>query len=71
MFRKQILLLTMVKSTAYTDNKFSVQQNIQFPTVYARQKSVLNEEWKNGMLNISKENELKNKLLRRIMICCI
>ncbi len=50
-------------NSAYTDNKFSVQQNIKFPTVYARQKSVLNEEWKNGMLNINvKENELKKQV---------
>jgi cobalt-zinc-cadmium resistance protein CzcA len=52
-------------NSAFTDNKFSVQQNIKFPTVYARQKSVLNEEWKNGMLNIKvKENELKKQVTR-------
>ncbi len=50
-------------NSAFTDNKISVQQNIKFPTVYARQKTVLNEEWKNGMLNIKvKENELKKQV---------
>ncbi|MBA4167026.1 MAG: CusA/CzcA family heavy metal efflux RND transporter, partial [Chitinophagaceae bacterium] len=47
----------------YTDTKFSVSQNIRFPTVYARQKSVLNQEWKVGVLNVAlKERDLKKRV---------
>lgn len=50
-------------NSAYRDNRFSVQQNIKFPTVYAKQKAVLNEEWKNGMLNIAvRERELTKQV---------
>ncbi len=44
----------------YKDTKFGVSQSIKFPTVYAKQKSVLNEEWKSSVLNIAiKQNDLK------------
>ncbi|MES2132472.1 MAG: CusA/CzcA family heavy metal efflux RND transporter [Bacteroidota bacterium] len=47
----------------YKDSKFGVSQNIKFPTVYAKQKSVLNEEWKNSMLNVAiKQNDLKKNV---------
>ena len=52
-------------NSAYTDNKFSITQSIKFPVVYERQKSLFNEEWKSGMLNITvKENELKRRVAR-------
>ncbi|MCW3120220.1 MAG: cobalt-zinc-cadmium resistance protein CzcA, partial [Chitinophagaceae bacterium] len=47
----------------YTDTKFSISQNIKFPNVYTRQKKLLVEEWKSGVLNVSvKENELKKRV---------
>lgn len=47
-------------NSLYNDTKFGVSQSISFPLVYARQKAVYNEEWKNGLLNVAlKENELK------------
>ena len=47
-------------NSVYSDSKLSVSQSIRFPLVYARQQSVLNQEWKNGLLNVQqKENELK------------
>ncbi|MBI4930534.1 MAG: CusA/CzcA family heavy metal efflux RND transporter [Bacteroidetes bacterium] len=50
-------------NSAFTDNKFGITQNIKFPSVYARQKTVFNEEWKSGILNVAvKENELKKQV---------
>lgn len=47
-------------NSLYNDTKFSVSQSISFPLVYARQKAVYNEQWKNGLLSVAlKENELK------------
>ncbi len=47
----------------YKDTKIGVSQSIKFPTVYARQKSVLNEEWKSSLLNvIAQKNELKKNV---------
>ncbi len=47
----------------YNDTKFGVAQSIKFPTVYAKQKSVLNEEWKNSMLSVAvKQNDLKKNV---------
>jgi heavy metal efflux system protein len=50
-------------NSAYSDNKFGLAQSMKFPTVYARQKTVYDEEWKNGRLNVAiKENELKKQV---------
>lgn len=47
-------------NSIYNDTKFTVSQGISFPLVYARQKAVYTEQWKNGLLNVAlKENELK------------
>ena len=47
-------------NSAYNDMKFGISQNIAFPTVYKKQKSVYTEEWKKSLLNVSlKEYELK------------
>lgn len=44
----------------YSDTRLGFSQTINFPTVYARQKSVFNEEWKSSVLNIGvKEAQLK------------
>ncbi|MFL5752656.1 MAG: CusA/CzcA family heavy metal efflux RND transporter [Bacteroidia bacterium] len=47
----------------YKDNRFGISQSIKFPAVYARQRSVLNGEWKSSILNVSlRQNELKKKV---------
>jgi len=47
----------------YADTKLGISQSIKFPTVYIRQKSVLNEEWKNSLLTVAvKENDLKKNV---------
>lgn len=50
-------------NSSYNDNRFFISQSIKFPTVYAAQKRLANEEWKNGLLNTSlKENNLKKEV---------
>jgi heavy metal efflux system protein len=46
-------------NSALSDNRFVINQNINFPSVYSNQKSVLREEWRSSMLNVAvKEAEL-------------
>ncbi len=50
-------------NSSYYDNRISINQNLSFPSVYSNQKSVLNEEWKSSLLNVSvKEAELKRNI---------
>jgi cobalt-zinc-cadmium resistance protein CzcA len=50
-------------NSVYTDNRFSISQSIKFPTVYSNQKSVLNQEWESGLLNLKlKEKQLKTEV---------
>lgn len=37
-------------NSVYSDSKLSLTQRYQFPTIYAKQKSVLNEEWNSAIL---------------------
>lgn len=47
-------------NSIYTDTRFGISQSFSFPTVYANQKKVLNEEWKSAVLGVSlKEAEVK------------
>jgi cobalt-zinc-cadmium resistance protein CzcA len=47
-------------NSIYTDSKFSLSQSFSFPTVYSKQKTLLQEEWKNSVLNIAvKEAQLR------------
>lgn len=47
----------------FTDNRFVINQNFSFPSVYSNQKSVLKEEWKSSVLNVAvKEAELKRQV---------
>jgi cobalt-zinc-cadmium resistance protein CzcA len=49
----------------YDDTKVSISQSIKFPTVYAKQKSILNEEWKSSILAVSvKQIELKKRVMQ-------
>ncbi len=47
----------------YTDTRLGVSQTINFPTVYTRQKALLNEEWKSSVLNVGvQEAQLKKQV---------
>jgi len=47
----------------YKDTKFGIAQSISFPTVYAKQKALQNENYKSSVLNIAvKEAELKKQV---------
>ncbi|TKB97773.1 CusA/CzcA family heavy metal efflux RND transporter [Pedobacter cryophilus] len=47
----------------YNDTKFGIAQSFSFPTVYARQKNLLQEEWKSSVLSASvKESLLKKQV---------
>ncbi len=47
----------------YTDNKIGVSQGLSFPTVYVRQRSMLNAEWQAAKLNVEvKELELRKEV---------
>lgn len=50
-------------NSAYYDSRVSLSQSMNFPLVYARQKSALNEEWKKSVLDVAvKESELKRNI---------
>ena len=49
--------------SAYTDNKFSVNQTVRLPGFYNSQKQVLMEEWKNSMLSLEVQKwQLKREI---------
>lgn len=50
-------------NSAYNDTRFGISQSISFPTVYAKQRSLQNENYKSSVLNIAiKEAELKKQV---------
>ena len=50
-------------NSSYKDKRFGIAQSIAFPTVYVKQKSLQNENYKNSVLNIAvKEAELKKQV---------
>ncbi|MEO6290145.1 MAG: efflux RND transporter permease subunit, partial [Ginsengibacter sp.] len=50
-------------NSIYTDTKFGISQTFNFPTVYKRQKELLEEEWKSSLLDVSiKEKHLKKQV---------
>ncbi len=50
-------------NSIYNDNKFGISQSISFPTVYAKQKILQNENHKSSVLNIAMiEAELKKQV---------
>lgn len=49
----------------YNDGKIGVSQTINFPTVYARQKSLLHQEWQSSILSLGVEKaQLKNQVTK-------
>lgn len=50
-------------NSIYTDTKFGIGQSFNFPTVYAKQKQLLQEEYKGSLLNVAvKEVILKQQV---------
>lgn len=50
-------------NSIYADTRFGVSQTIKFPTVYATQKQLLNEEYKGGQMLVAiKQNDLKKQV---------
>lgn len=52
-------------NSAYTDNKFGISQTFSFPTVYARQKSLLNKEWENALLAVNSKKAELTKMVQQ------
>ncbi len=50
----------------YNDNRIGVSQSFNFPTVYANQKSLLTEEWKTALLNVSLKESDTRRIVRQI-----
>lgn len=47
----------------YTDTRLGISQTINFPTVYARQKALLTEEWESSLLSVGvQEVQLKKQI---------
>lgn len=50
-------------NSAYTDNRFSINQTFRFPGFYERQKQVLLEEWKNALFSLDLQKwQLKKEI---------
>lgn len=50
-------------NSALNDNRFTIQQVMKFPSVYSKQRTLYNEQWKAGMLNMAiQQNELKKQV---------
>jgi cobalt-zinc-cadmium resistance protein CzcA len=50
-------------NSIYNDTKFSIGQSFSFPTVYAKQKMLLQEEWKTSLLHVAvTEANLKKQI---------
>lgn len=50
-------------NSLHNDTRLGISQNINFPTVYIRQKNLLKEEWKSSVLNINmQEAQLKKQV---------
>ncbi len=53
-------------NSAFYDNRISVTQSFNFPTVYVNQKRLLNEEWKSSVLSVSLKEADTKKIVREI-----
>ena len=53
-------------NSAFYDNRLSVTQSFNFPTVYVNQKRLLNEEWKSSVLSVSLKEADTKKIVREI-----
>lgn len=53
-------------NSIYADTKFGIAQSFSFPKVYARQKELLQQEWKSGLLNVSIKEALIKKQVAQV-----
>ncbi|GGA98077.1 CusA/CzcA family heavy metal efflux RND transporter [Mucilaginibacter rubeus] len=53
-------------NSSYNDTKFGISQSFSFPTVYSRQKELLQEDWKNSILNIAVNEVLLKKQVSQV-----
>lgn len=52
-------------NSAYSDNRISLSQTIRFPTIYTRQRSLYEQEWRGGVLAVAvREVELRKEVTR-------
>jgi cobalt-zinc-cadmium resistance protein CzcA len=67
-----VLPKTMVVADAgqinsiYTDTKFGITQTFSLPKVYAKQKELLQQEWKSSLLNVSVKEALLKKQVAQV-----
>ncbi len=53
-------------NSIYTDTKFGITQSFSFPKVYAKQKELLQQEWKSSVLNIAVKEALLKKQVAQL-----
>jgi cobalt-zinc-cadmium resistance protein CzcA len=53
-------------NSIYYDNRFSLAQSFNFPTVYLNKKNVLNEEWKTSVLHVALKESDTKKMVRQV-----
>jgi cobalt-zinc-cadmium resistance protein CzcA len=53
-------------NSSYCDTKFGISQSFNFPTVYNRQKQLLQEDWKSSVLNAAVNEALLKKQVTQV-----
>jgi len=53
-------------NSAYTDTRFGISQSLAFPLVYARQRTLLTEEWKAAMLRAHQKEDETRRMVRQV-----
>lgn len=53
-------------NSIYTDTKFGVSQSINFPTVYSRQKDLLEKEWQQSVLQVAMQESLLKREVSKV-----
>jgi cobalt-zinc-cadmium resistance protein CzcA len=53
-------------NSIYSDTKFGISQGISFPTVYARQKALMNKEWESSLLYVAVREALLKKQVAQL-----
>ncbi|MDP4286085.1 MAG: CusA/CzcA family heavy metal efflux RND transporter [Bacteroidota bacterium] len=53
-------------SSAYNDSRFGISQTFNFPTVYKRQKELLQNEWESSLLDVSLQKKHLKKLVQQV-----
>jgi len=53
-------------NSRYSDNRFGISQSFSFPSVYAKQKTLLNEEYKSSVLKLDLEKAALKKAVSQV-----